>query len=332
VAAGEQSPSAYALLLDREGFIIGGPEFVMTQDEGSASETDRLRVYGKRWHVAEDPAFLDALLTTPQHRYLQIEGRERLVVNRPTQSLSALREMGWSLILVRDAAEALADLSDVRQRVLWVALLVSLVIMLISLIFARTIGAPIRKLSAWAEDIAAGRLDHDITVCGRDEIGGLARSLDNMRVELKRSIDEIRDAKDRYQAVLSSIDCVVWEADIHPFRLSLVSGKVEHVLGFSAEGVRAQVSNWRQWVHTDHHQQMAETFLQIVANVADSWVEFRAKHANGEWVWLKAFVSVVVQDGRVVGLRGVMVDISDLFKASEDMQKARDLAIATAEN
>ena len=49
-------------------------------------------------------------------------------------------------------------------------------------------------------------------------------------------------------------------------------------------------------------------------------------------MWLKAFVSVAIEGLEVVGLRGVMVDISDIVKASEEMKDARDLAVKTAES
>ncbi len=332
VAENGQSPSAYALLIDNDGFIIAAPDFILAEDDGSLSEVDRLRVFGKRWWAAENPAVLEQLLTRPGHRYIKRGGREMLVVNMPTRGFSALNEMGWSLLLVRDADEALAGLDFVRERAVWVGCLAVIAIFMVAWAFSRHISTPIQRLSEWANQLARGNLESRLEITAPDEIGDLGRALEGMRRHLKESIDEISDAKERYQAVLDSIDCIVWEAEINPFRLVLVSGKVESVLGIASENVQQQLMQWRDWVHPDYHDVIARAFSRAIANAEDTFLEFKARHYKGHWVWFKAFISVVIEGIRVVGLRGVMVDITDIFKASEEMQKARDLAIKTAEN
>lgn len=332
VANNGQGPLAYALLIDKDGFIIAAPDFILAEDDGSLSELDRLRVFGKRWWAAENPVILEQLLTLPGHRFIKRAGRELLVVNMPTRGFSALNEMGWSLLLVRDAEEALAGLDFVRERALWVAVLAVMAILLVAWGFSRHISAPIQRLSEWANRLAEGNLDSRLDITAADEIGELGRALEGMRGHLKLSIDEIRDAKDRYETVLDSIDCIVWEAEINPFQMVLVSGKVDSVLGISSDTVYQQLVRWRHWIHPDYHDAIAGAFSRAIANAEDTVLEFKAQHAKGHWVWFKAFISVVVDGIRVVGLRGVMVDITDIFKASEEMQKARDLAIRTADN
>ncbi|CBL44306.1 putative response regulator receiver [gamma proteobacterium HdN1] len=332
-----QTPSAYALLMDREGYIIAAPDFILAEDDGSAMEADSLRVFGKRWWVAEMPSLLSQMLSRPGYRYIKRSGKEWLVVSMPSTQFSTLSNMGWSLVLVRDANEALAGLDFVRERAIWVGCIAVVILFLVAWTFARHISAPIQRLSEWAKTLSPGNLDARLDVVSADEIGDLGRVLDDMRHHLKVSMDEISNAKERYQAVLDSIDCIVWEAQISPIRMLLVSGKVESVLGItnddaSEEKVSEWLLHWREWVHPDYHKALSQAFSHAITNAQDTFVQFQARHQNGNWVWFKAFISVVISGIRVVGLRGVMVDITDVYRAKEEVQKARDLAVSTAEN
>ncbi|MCZ6681276.1 MAG: ATP-binding protein [Candidatus Poribacteria bacterium] len=50
---------------------------------------------------------------------------------------------------------------------------------------------PINQLAAGATEIAAGNLDHRVTVQGRDEIGGLAQTFNQMAADLKANLDKL---------------------------------------------------------------------------------------------------------------------------------------------
>ncbi len=180
--------------------------------------------------------------------------------------------------------------------------------------------------------MAKGNLSQEIDIQTSDEIGQLAGALDEMRVDIKGYMDDLSEAKERFKSLIDSVDCVVWEAEVSPIRIIGVSGQVGHVLGYSAQTMRDTMTNWESWVHTDHLVEVKASFRMAVENAQDTFVEFKAKHADGHWVWLKAFVSVAIEGLEVVGLRGVMVDISDIVKASEEMKEARDLAVKTAES
>src|SRR5690606_28697451 len=135
-------------------------------------------------------------------------------------------------------------------------------------------------LSRWAEDLSRGNLDRKLSLRSNDELGQLAVALDNMRQDLKSYLDEITESKERYQAIISSIDCVVWEAQIQPPRITLLSGQVEHVLGHSPEQVLEMLREWRRWIHPDHHERILQAFNESVSGARDSYVAFKA--ADGD--------------------------------------------------
>ena len=329
---GGQNRLGYAVLIGRDGYVLAAPEFILDTDDGSTRKSDMLRIYGKRWWAAENPLLLDRLLHRSGHRYIRHGDRELLVVNMPAQQFKHINQTGWSLVLVRDAADALTDIAFIRQRAALIGLLAMALIAVVAFIMSRQIGQPISRLSDWAAELSHGNLGRRISLRSNDELGQLAVSLDNMRQDIKSYLDEICESKERYQAIISSIDCVVWEAQIDPLRINLLSGQVEHVLGHSPERVLEQLSQWRSWVHPDHHERVMQAFHDAVSGGRDCYVEIKVRNGAGDWVWLKALISVVIDGLKVVGLRGVLVDINSVVKAAEEMAEARDIALKTAEN
>lgn len=60
------------------------------------------------------------------------------------------------------------------------------------IVIDRTVRRPLQKLSNLAKQLGQGNLNTGITLPGRDELVLLANTLDDMRLNLKRSYDEIR--------------------------------------------------------------------------------------------------------------------------------------------
>ncbi len=121
-----QSAKGYAILIDRDGYIIAAPGFILLEDDGSTADSDMLRVFGKRWWAAEDPYVLQQLLNVPDQRYIRKGEQRLLVVNTPAQSFDNLAVTGWSLLLVRDAEDALEAVASIRERALLIALITAI--------------------------------------------------------------------------------------------------------------------------------------------------------------------------------------------------------------
>jgi len=325
-----QDPHGYAMLIDAEGYILAAPDFILFDGEGVGA--DSARVYDKRWWAVDNPQLLDHLLARPGHRYIRHGKQEMLLANMPARQFRYIHDTGWSMVLVRDAGDALQGIAFIRERALLIGLVAAVLISLVAYIMSRQIGTPIARLSAWAEELSRGNLDRQIRLRANDELGQLASSLEHMRGNLKQNLDELFDAKELYQSIIGSIDCVVWEAALNPVRVSLISGRVEHVLGYSPEALQKMLLDWREHIHPDHHQQVLAAFRFTTQQASDTYVEFKVRHGNGSWIWVKALVSVVIEGLSVVGLRGVVVDINEIVRASEEMAEARDLAMRTADS
>jgi len=327
-----QVPDGYAVLIDSEGYILAAPDFILFSKESTLPEAGMARVYDSRWWVAENPMLLDRVLTRPGHRYIRRGNDELMLVNMPASEFRYIGKTGWSLVLVRNARSALKDIEYIRERAFLIGIITVLLIGLVAYIMSRQIGSPITRLSRWAEQLSHGSLDSNISLRSNDELAQLASALDNMRRNLKKYLDELFESKERYQSIISSIDCVVWEAHINPLKVTLLSGQVDHVLGRSPDQVLSHLDSWQSLVHSDHQALLIEACTTAIERGTDTYVEFKFLHGNGNWMWVKALISVAIEDLGVVGLRGVVVDINDIVIAAEEMAEARDIALKTAED
>lgn len=113
--------------------------------------------------------------------------------------------------------------------VLVIALLFIITIGSISFITSQTIVKPIKKISRGAEEIARGNLDYEIDYDSTNELGQTVDSFNNMRLRLKTSIENQRQAQEAKQVVVAGI--------AHDLRTPLTSVK-----GY-AEGLRDGIAN-----------------------------------------------------------------------------------------
>jgi DNA-binding NtrC family response regulator len=95
--------------------------------------------------------------------------------------------------LMRAMSESIGEQTEqVRTWVIVAFLIVLLIVSLLSILLARQLVNPIRRLSAIATKIGSGELDTPVPFMGKDEVGELARSFQEMTVSLKTTIQELK--------------------------------------------------------------------------------------------------------------------------------------------
>ncbi|MET0787331.1 MAG: histidine kinase [Paenisporosarcina sp.] len=75
---------------------------------------------------------------------------------------------------------------------IWLLLLITLSLLLLTYWFSRTITRPVHQLTMAANDLSKGRFDLPIKVDSNDEISFLAKTFDQMRININNLISEIQ--------------------------------------------------------------------------------------------------------------------------------------------
>jgi len=114
------------------------------------------------------------------------EGKD-LYSNAHSQGYKKYKGLGWTLILEQGAEEVFAPVVKLRNGILIISLLITVLAIVIGVIIYRSISIPISKLIEATTEIGTGKLDTYIEVKSNDEIGDLASSFNKMIQDLQKS-------------------------------------------------------------------------------------------------------------------------------------------------
>jgi signal transduction histidine kinase len=102
----------------------------------------------------------------------------------------------WRIVLRQPRAEALGPLNLQSRRMLLLSPLLLVLALLFSWGATHSVTEPLKDLNIAAKRIADGNLDASVPAQADDEVGQLGRSLEVMRVALKKSMDELTRSHD----------------------------------------------------------------------------------------------------------------------------------------
>ena len=188
--------SGYAFLISRKGIFVTHPnrELIMRESIFSVAEAagdDNLRRIGK-----EMTGGGEGFVSLRSH----FTGKESWMYYAPLSST------GWSIGLIFPEEELFADVRKLSVNVLVIGSAGTALLLFIVVLISSGITRPIRELATRTEEIARGNLDVELRRPGRrDEVGDLTVSFDNMRIALKKYIENLREttaAKERIESEL----------------------------------------------------------------------------------------------------------------------------------
>jgi signal transduction histidine kinase len=112
---------------------------------------------------------------------------------------AALTWAPWRVLIHQRTGEALAPTAGLRRALLWLGPGLIALAMVFAWGAARSVRRSLAVLRREAERIAAGRMTEPIPKLGDDEVGRLGRSLDEMRIALKKSLEGVEQANQQLE-------------------------------------------------------------------------------------------------------------------------------------
>jgi PAS domain S-box-containing protein len=83
------------------------------------------------------------------------------------------------------------------------------------------------------------------------------------------------------------------------------------MLGYTVEEALAEPHFWLKIFHPEDAQKTAEAFNRVRRSGGSGAVNFRAIHKSGRVIDIHALMISILKDGKPVGKRGVMMDVSE---------------------
>jgi signal transduction histidine kinase len=127
-------------------------------------------------------------------------------------TFAPLSSAPWGVVIRQPEAEALANATQLNQKLLIFGLISGLIVLPAIWVSTKRITDPINKITKASKKIAQGSLDEPVTMPGSDEISVLSQSFDTMRTKLRDSIAKIKERTNDLEA--SNIEKAKLYADL----------------------------------------------------------------------------------------------------------------------
>jgi PAS domain S-box-containing protein len=205
------------------------------------------------------------------------------------------------------------------------------VVTLLSHWLQRIISDPILRLTRTAETIAVQK---DYSVRATEETHGelavLTRTFNQMLMRIHEQDDAITLSQEKLEALVNSIEGIVWECDPGQLRFSFVSRQSQRILGYPPEQWLADPNFWQDRLHPDDAEKAVRRCHESIRAGQPYAYEYRMIAADGRVVWIRESGTVLQEHGRPIAIRGIFLDITPEVLASEDLKRLNQRLVETS--
>jgi PAS domain S-box-containing protein len=142
------------------------------------------------------------------------------------------------------------------------------------------------------------------------------------RAARQKAVEAQERSQTRYRELVENIEDIVYSLDAEG-RIEFINPAVERVYGFTADEVMGR--SFLEFMHPDDVPGLVASFERDLAGVVEPY-EGRGFDKEGRVRYLRSTSRVRLEEGRPMGVDGVMVDITGLRQAEEALRAERDRA------
>ncbi len=167
-----------------EAYVVGRDKIMKTSSRFRSNSINKLEVKT----TAVEKAFDNVTGTGQYHDY-----RDMVVLG--SYGKINIPGLDWVILVEIDLEEAMIPIYTLRNSIIILSLLISLIIFGIVYFISLRVTAPIIKLKHAAESISQGKFDVNLVNTSTDEIGDLTRAFNQMASKIKMQTEEIQIEK-----------------------------------------------------------------------------------------------------------------------------------------
>jgi len=148
-----------------------------------------------------------------------------------------------------------------------------------------------------------------------DEAGNITGAVIAMHdISKRKKVEQqLRESKEKYRMLVENLHEVIYTVD-EKGKITYVSPSVEAASGYSPSELLGK--HFVDFVHPDDRRHRLKPFHKILSGM-DSPSEYRYLTKNKEVIWIRTIARPLLKEGRVIGLQGVLIDITERKKAQE---------------
>ncbi|MBK9498034.1 MAG: HAMP domain-containing protein [Leptospiraceae bacterium] len=212
------------------------------------------------------------------------------------------------------------------QSIVIVAGIVALLLtILLTHFLASYITNPLLSLAKGAQIIAAGNLDHKISISSNDEVGVLSQRFNEMSLNLKKSYDELEEkvvertadlvkSQATLTTVLSNAPLILFSADVNGI-ITLSEGQSLNLIGIKS-GQAVGVSIYEMFEDNEEVLNAIQTALSGEIKILQIKLEQFSFEVN--------YSPLYDANGKIIGLISLYFDITESLKAQEIIRSEKE--------
>jgi PAS domain S-box-containing protein len=140
--------------------------------------------------------------------------------------------------------------------------------------------------------------------------------------ERKATEKIIVDSQEKIESIINTIDGIVWEYDFESEKVTFVSKKIVDILGYTIKEYTEMPFFWESKIHPEDQNWVIAFSSSSDKKKQSRVIEYRMITKNGETIWIRDIVNVVLRNKEMTGLRGIMIDITNMKEAEEDLNNS----------
>jgi PAS domain S-box-containing protein len=141
------------------------------------------------------------------------------------------------------------------------------------------------------------------------------RGVDRDITERKQAEEALQQSQERYQNLVENINDVIFEVDTEG-NITYISPAIERIGKYKADELIGQ--NFSRFVHPDDMPGLISSFHRVLAGILKPF-EFRVLDKDGSIRYARTNSRQRMQHGQVIGITGVLSDITDQKKMLDSL-------------
>jgi PAS domain S-box-containing protein len=176
----------------------------------------------------------------------------------------------------------------------------------------RSITQPVLELARTARIVGEQKEYSVRAEVGRrgDELGRLAESFNEMLGRIQTQDAALSLSQRKMEALVHSIDGIVWECASDTFRFTFVSRQSLDILGYHPHEWLSQSNFWEAKLDSQDAAKALRTRQEMAARAQPYTCEYRMIAADGRSVWIRESGTVLAENGGPKAMRGIFLDVT----------------------
>ncbi len=188
---------------------------------------------------------------------------------------------------------------------------------------------PLEKINSTLNKNDINKEFSPIPISTYDEIGSVAKTLNQLFTDIYESKRKLRENTERYDLALqgTKVGLVDWNINTNDF---YCSSSLMKALGLTEDNFKPSVDWFEERTHPDDREAARSSLLSHLKFNTEYDVEGRLRHENDDYIWMRVRGQAVRdKDGKAIRIVGYYADISNR-KANEHFMNSLYLLSADA--